>query len=90
MQVKAIAECSKGSILQYLQPSLSYYFPLRPLLCLFLSERLRQVLLYYMLISFAFKVDKTCHIYDVAHCLALALYLIETHFNTLANRADPD
>ena len=46
MQVKSIAECSKGSILQYFRPSLSYHFPLRPLLCIFLSDRLRQVLLY--------------------------------------------
>ena len=46
MQVKSIAECSKGSILQYFQPSLSYHLPLRPLFCLFLNGRLRQVLLY--------------------------------------------
>ena len=46
MQVKIIAECSKGSILQYFRPSLSYHFPLRPLFCLFLSGRLKQVLLY--------------------------------------------
>ena len=26
MQVKRIAECSKGSILQYFRPSLSYHF----------------------------------------------------------------
>ena len=45
MQVKSIAECSKGSILQYFQPSLKYYFALRPLFCLFLSGALRQVLL---------------------------------------------
>ena len=45
MQVKSIGECSKGSILQYFRPSLSYHFPLRPLFCLFLSGRLRQVLL---------------------------------------------
>ena len=32
MQVKSIAECSKGSILQYFQPSLSYHLPLRSLL----------------------------------------------------------
>ena len=32
MQVKSIAECSKG-----FQPSLSYHFPLRPFFCLFLS-----------------------------------------------------
>ena len=46
MQVKSIAECSNGSILQYFRPSFSYYFPLRSLLCLLLSGRLRQVLLY--------------------------------------------
>ena len=43
MLVKSIAECSKGSILQYIRPSLSYHFPL---FCLFYSGRLRQVLLY--------------------------------------------
>ena len=46
MQVKSIAECSMGSILQYFRPSLINYLPLRPLFCLFLSGRLRQVLLY--------------------------------------------
>ena len=47
MQVITIAECSKGSILQYFRPSLSYHFSLRSLFCLVLSGRLRQVLLYY-------------------------------------------
>ena len=47
MQVKSIAECSKGSILQYFRTSLRYHFSLRPLFCLFLSGRLRQVLLYF-------------------------------------------
>ena len=46
MQVKSIAECSKGSILQYFRPSLSYHLSLRSLFCLLLSGRLRQVLLY--------------------------------------------
>ena len=46
MQVKSIAECSKGSILQYFLPSLSYHLSLRSLFCLFLIGRLRQVLLY--------------------------------------------
>ena len=45
MQVKSIAECSKGSILQYFLPSLSNHLFLRSLFCLFLSGRLRQVLL---------------------------------------------
>ena len=43
MRVESIAECSKGSILQYFRPSLSYHLSLRPLFCLFLSGRLRQV-----------------------------------------------
>ena len=46
MHVKSIAECSKGSILQYFRPSLSYHLSLISLFCLFLSGRLRQVLLY--------------------------------------------
>ena len=46
MQVKSIAECSKGSILQYFQPSLSYHLSLRSLFCLFSSGRFTQVLLY--------------------------------------------
>ena len=48
MQVKRIAECSKGSILQYIRPSLSDYLSLRSLFCLFLSGRLRRVLLYFI------------------------------------------
>ena len=46
MQVKSIAECSNGSILQYFWPSLSYHLSLRSLFCLCLSGSLRQVLLY--------------------------------------------
>ena len=46
MQVKSIAECSKGSILQYFEPSLSYHLSLRSLFCLFLSGYITQVLLY--------------------------------------------
>ena len=34
------------SILQHYRPSLSYHLSLRPLFCLFLSGRLRQVLLF--------------------------------------------
>ena len=46
MQVKSLAECSKGSILQYFRPSLSYHLSLRSLFCLLLSGCLTQVLLY--------------------------------------------
>ena len=57
MQVKSIAECSNGSILQYFRPSLSYHLSLRSLFCLFLSGRLRQVLLY--LINFRTNLKKS-------------------------------
>ena len=41
------AECSKQwNILKYFRSSLSYHLSLRPLFCLFLSGRLRQVPLY--------------------------------------------
>ena len=50
MQVKSIAECSKGSILQYFRPSLSHHLLLRSLFCLFLSGRFTQVLLYTSLV----------------------------------------
>ena len=45
MHVKSIAECSKGSILQYFR-SLSYHLSLSSLFCLFWSGRFTQVLLY--------------------------------------------
>ena len=45
MQVKSIAECPKGSILQYFRPSLSDNWSLRSLFCLFLSGSFTQVLL---------------------------------------------
>ena len=47
MQVKSIAECSKGSILQYFRPSLSYHLSLGSMFCLFLSGHFTQVLVYF-------------------------------------------
>ena len=52
MQVESIAECSKMSILQYFWPSWSYQLLLRSLLCLFLSGRFTQILLYHNSIFF--------------------------------------
>ena len=46
MQIKSIAECSNGGILQYFRPPLSYHLQLRSLFCLFLSGRFTHVLLY--------------------------------------------
>ena len=40
---KSIAECSKGSILQYFPPSLSYRLSLRSSFFLFLNGRFTQV-----------------------------------------------
>ena len=48
MPVKSIAECSKGSILQYFRPSLSYLLLLRSFVLSFLSGCLRHVLLYWL------------------------------------------
>ena len=45
IQVKSIAECANGSILQYFLPLLSYHLSLRSLFCLSLSGRLRLALL---------------------------------------------
>ena len=50
MQVKSIAECSKGIILQYFRPLLSYHLSFRSLFCLFLNDRYTHVLLYIYLI----------------------------------------
>ena len=55
MQVKSIAECSKGSILQYFRHLLSYHLSLRSLFRLFLSDCFTQVLLY------SIKKYKKCH-----------------------------
>ena len=49
MQVKSIAECSKGSILQYFRPSLSYHQSLKTFVLSILSIRFTHVLLFYML-----------------------------------------
>ena len=46
MQVKSIAECSPWSILQYFWPALSDNSNWKPFFKFFLSDRLRQVLLY--------------------------------------------
>ena len=58
MQVKSIAECSKGSILQYFRPSLNFHLSLRYLFCLFLSGCFTQVLLY-LYFSLCFSVHLT-------------------------------
>ena len=46
VHVKSIAECSKGGILQYVRPSLSYHLSQSYLFCLVLSGRFTLVLLY--------------------------------------------
>ena len=46
MKVKSIAECSKGSILQYFLPTLSHIWSWEPIFCLLESGRFTQVLQY--------------------------------------------
>ena len=74
-QVKSIAECSNGSILQNFQPSLSYYLSLRSLFCLFLSGRLRQVLLYTQMPLINAHADMSSGARGLFFCLSLNLYL---------------
>ena len=56
MQVKSIAECSKGSILQYFRPAFGYLVTLRPF-CIFLCGRLIQ----YCTCLFALHYSQTRH-----------------------------
>ena len=58
MQVKSIAECSKGSILQYFQPPLSYHLSLRFLFCLILSGHFTQVLLFTLVTNLCLKAGE--------------------------------
>ena len=53
MQVKSIAECSKGSILQYFRPSFMIKLPfvIKIFFCLLLSGHFIQVLLYLQLLE---------------------------------------
>ena len=46
MKDKSIAECSKGSILQYFWPALSNSWSYKPIFSLFESGRFTQVFLY--------------------------------------------
>ena len=62
MQVESIAECSKGSILQYFRPSLSDNWSLRSLFSLFLSGSFTLVLLYLTLSVFHLL---KCYVYGI-------------------------
>ena len=53
---QSIAECSRGEILQYFRPSLSYHMLLRSLSSLFLNGHFAHVLLY--LNCFVFQLAK--------------------------------
>ena len=85
MQVKSNAECSKGSILQYFRPSLSYHLSLRPLFCLFLSGRFKQVSIYctinlplpkqLFIIAVVSSKLKCCSCYDVSSNNVLAIFI---------------
>ena len=61
MQIKSIAECPKGSILQYFRPSLSYQLSLRPWFCLFLSGCFTQVLLHRLIVGLTIMLNFDYH-----------------------------
>ena len=64
MQVKGIAECSKGSILQYIWPSLSYHLSLRSLFWVAILHRFYCIFI--ITISFAILWESI-----MSHCLSL-------------------
>ena len=63
MQVKCVAECSKGSILQYFRPSLSYHLSLRSFFRLILSGHFTEVLLYLQCRLFDLRADREANCY---------------------------
>ena len=73
MQVNSIAECSKGSILQYFRPSLSNHLSLRSLFCLFLSGHFTQVLLIVvvdLIIMLQIPVKVLCKVWSLIYYMA--------------------
>ena len=66
MQVKSIAKCSKGSILQYFRSALSYQLSLRPSFRLILSGRLRQVWLLSMRLKKLHKSASPTELYKLS------------------------
>ena len=57
--------------LQYCQPALSYHLSLRPLFCLFLSGRLRQVSLYNFL---TMRIYSACWVIFHAVCWVMGIF----------------
>ena len=82
MQVKSIAEFSKGIILQYFLPSLCHHLSLRSLLCLFLSGRFRQVLLYFILeYKLVWSLETLCWTYSNWSLLMLDKFVLGQELN---------
>ena len=69
----------KQSILQYFRPSLSYHLSLRPLICLFLSGCLRQVLLY--LVTYL-TIGKNCSIVPFQNTETEVITCVTTNLNS--------
>ena len=86
MLVKSIAECSKWSILQYFRHSLSYHLSIRFLFCLFLSGRLRQVLLFIE----CSKIISNTFIFPISNKMLVFRAEIPKMLFRIANRVDPD
>ena len=76
MQVKSTAECSKGSILHYFQPPLSYHLSLRSLFCLFLSSPFTH---FFLLFDFILNVPSTIFSYVGTGLVGLNQYQARIH-----------
>ena len=89
MQVKSIAECSKGTILQYFRPSLSYHLSLRSLFLSIFEWPFTQVLLYLLTNSLwivAIKIYTCAHFnQSLMKCKLICVYLYTSGKDTLSN-----
>ena len=74
-QVESIAECSKGSILQYFRPSLSYHVSLRSLFC-----RFRVAVLYRFTITDLSTVSNSNATFSYYHSFDILMYLLKLIF----------
>ena len=75
MQVKSIAECSNGSILQYFRPSVSYYLSLRSLFC-----RFRVAVLHRLTITNLSTILNSNATFSYYHSFDILMYLLKLIF----------
>ena len=84
MQLKSIVERSKGSILQYFRPQLSYHLSLRPLFCQFLDGRLHRLYFRSIRNERWKKVERASWVrFDVIECTCVGCFAHEDQFHRL-------